>query len=259
VRRAFALATDRERNIRKLTKGGEKPAAHFVPNGVAEYESPPGLAFDPAKARQALAEAGFPGGKGFPHPQFTFFSGSGGGGKLQGQIAVELQQMWREELGIELDLRQIERKVFYSSQSHLDYDLSASSWIGDYNDANTFLDLFVSTSGNNRTGWKNARYDQLIKEANLQTESDRRAEFFRQAEHLLVVEEVPIVPIYFYAGFNFFDPKTIHGISQNILDEHPLQFIWKSQTGSQVPSPKSAAAIRAMPPPSHAKLDGAGP
>jgi oligopeptide transport system substrate-binding protein len=95
-----------------------------------------------------------------------------------------LQQMWRDILGVEIELRQIERKVFYSAQSQLDYEISTSSWIGDYNDANTFLDLFLSNSGNNRTGWKNERYDALLREANQQTDLKRRAELFRQAELL---------------------------------------------------------------------------
>ncbi len=227
VRSAFALATNRERIIRKITMGGEKPAYHFVPDGVANYSSPQEPAFDPEQARQLLAAAGYPGGKGFPPMQYAFYSAASGGAKLPGKIAIELQQMWREELGIEVELRQIERKIFYSAQSRLDYDLSASSWIGDYNDPNTFLDMFLSNSGNNRTGWSNSRYDGLIREANLQTDLKRRATLFRQAETLLIAQEVPIVPIYFYAGFNYFDPNKIQGIYQNILDEHPLQVIRK--------------------------------
>lgn len=226
VRRAFALATDRERIVRKLTFGGEKPAFHFVPDGVFNYQSPPGLSFDPERGRQLLAEAGYPGGKGFPRFQYLFFSATGGA-KLQGQIAVELQQMWRDQLGVEMELRQIERKVFYSAQSRLDYDVAASSWVGDYNDANTFLDLYISNSGNNRTGWKNPRYDALILEANRLTDLKRRAGLFQQAESLLIAEDVPIVPLYFYAGFVYFNDNRIKGIYPNILDEHPIQEIWK--------------------------------
>ena len=227
VRQAFALVTDRERIIRKLLKGGEKPATHFVPDGVAGYTPIEGPGTDPKRARELFAQAGFPGGKGFPRFQYTFFSGSGGSGRLQEKMAVELQQMWREELGVEVDLRQIERKVFYGVQARLDYDISYSSWIGDYNDANTFLDIFLSNSGNNRTGWKNERYDELIRTANLQTDREKRAEIFKEAEKLLVVEQTPIVGIYFYAGFNYFDPNKIEGIYQNILDEHSLQTIRK--------------------------------
>ena len=227
VRRAFALATDKPRLIKKLTKGAEKPATHFVPDGVADYSSPEGLPYDPAQARKLLAEAGFPDGRGFPRIQYTFFSAAGGGAKMHGQVGIELQQMWRDALGVDVELRQIERKVFYSSQSKLDYQISTSSWIGDYNDANTFLDMFTSNSGNNRTGWKNPRYDALIHAANQQTDLKKRAALFRQAETILVVEDVPIVPLYFYAGFNYFNPTNIGGVWQNILDEHPMQYIYK--------------------------------
>ena len=227
VRCAFALATDRDRIVHKLTFGGEKAAWHYVPDGVANYKSPPGRGFDPEQARRLLSEAGFPGGRNFPHLEYMFFSSGGGGAKIQGKIAVELQQMWRRELGIEVGLRQIERKIFYSAQSRLDYDLSASSWVGDYNDANTFLDIFVSNSGNNRTGWKSARYDALISEANRQTDLKHRAELFQQAESILIAQELPLVPIYFYAGFTYFDETRIKGIYPSLLDEHPLQEIWR--------------------------------
>lgn len=229
VRRAFALATDKQRIVRKLTFGGEKVASHFVPDGVANYQSPEGLGFDADQARRLLAQAGFPGGKDFPHLQYMFFAAAGGGAKIQGKIAVELQEMWRRELGVAIELRQIERKVFYSAQSRLDYDLSASSWVGDYNDANTFLDMFTAESGNNRTGWRNSRYDALIREANQQTDLNRRAELFRQAETILIAQDAPIVPVYFYAGFMYFNDRKISGIYPNLLDEHPLQDICKNR------------------------------
>ena len=243
VRRAFALATDKNRIIAKLTKGAERPASHFVPDGVANYSAPNAPGFDPETARKLLADAGFPGGKGFPRVTYTYFSASGGGGKLHGKVGIELQQMWHDVLGVDVELRQIERKVFYSQQSKLDYDISTSSWIGDYNDANTFLDLFTSTSGNNRTGWKNDRYDALIKQANLQTDLLKRAEIFCQAETILVTEDPPIVPLYFYAGFNYYDGDKIKGIWQNILDEHPMQYIGReskvesrgTETGARKP------------------------
>jgi len=227
VRKAFALATDKERLIRKLTFGGEKPAFHFVPDGVPDYLPPENLKFDPAEAKRLLAAAGYPEGKGFPRLTYSFYAAAGGGAKIQGKIAVELQQMWRENLRIEIELRQIERKVFFSVQSRLDYDISASSWVGDYNDANTFLDLFLKNGGNNRTGWKSDRYDELMHEANRQTDRHRRAELFRQAETLLIAEDVPIVPLYFYAGFTYFKDARIKGVYGNLLDEHPLQDIWK--------------------------------
>jgi len=194
---------------------------------VANYLPPNGLPHDIGAARELLAAAGFPGGHGFPRLQYAYYAAQGGGGQMPAKIAVELQQMWREALGVEIELRQVERKVFFAAQSRLDFDMSASSWIGDYNDPNTFLDLFTSNSGNNRTGWKSARYDGLIRLANSERDLRRRAEIFREAEALLVNEDVAIVPLYFYAGFNYFDPAKIGGIYQNLLDEHPFQAIYR--------------------------------
>jgi oligopeptide transport system substrate-binding protein len=227
VRKAFALATDREQLVKKLLSGGEKAAFHLVPNGVANYNAPPGIPYDPVEARKLLSQAGYPEGKGFPRLQFSYYAGSGGAGKMQAKLAVELQQMWQQNLGIIVELRQIERKIFYATQSRLDFDISASSWVGDYNDANTFLDLFTSNSGNNRTGWKSAEYDALLRQANEESSREKRAKLLQTAENLLIAEETPIVPVYFYKGFNFFDPGRIDGLYQNLLDEHPIQMLRK--------------------------------
>jgi oligopeptide transport system substrate-binding protein len=117
--------------------------------------------------------------------------------------------------------------VFLATQSAMDYDLSASSWIGDYNDPNTFLDMWMSESGNNRTGWKSPRYDQLLRDGNSQTDQRRREDLLQKAEALLVREEVPIVPLWFYKGICFFDGRRVSGIYFNIVDEHPLHAIRK--------------------------------
>ncbi len=229
VRRALALAVDKNRIVSRITRSGEKPATSLVPPGTANY--PPlreQLSFNPAEARKLLAEAGYPGGKGFPHFQYTFDAAAGGAAKLHAKVAVELQQMWHDELGIEMELRQLEWKVYLNAQSQLDYDLSRSSWIGDYNDANTFLDMFMSDNGNNRTGWKSPRYDALLREAGRQTDVAARAKLLQQAEALLVGETVAIVPLFYYVGVSYYDPNRIQGIYPNMLDQHPLQFIRRS-------------------------------
>ena len=230
VRRALALAIDKKLIVEKITRAGEVPADTLVPPWTANYTSPPGLGYDPALARKLLAEAGYPDGREFPRFEYMFDAAAGGGSKLHQDIGIELQQMWRENLGIEMDLRQVEWKVLLSSYSHLDYEAARSSWIGDYNDANTFLDCFISNSGNNRTGWKNASYDTLINEANQQTDLKKREQLFQQAETLLVRDQLPIIPIFYYVGLNYFDTNKIQGFYQNILDDHPLQTIYKVKT-----------------------------
>jgi oligopeptide transport system substrate-binding protein len=227
VRRALAMAVDKERIVRNLRKSGEQTATHLVPPDTANYAKPEGLTYDPKAAARLLAEAGFPEGQNFPPFEYVFDSSGGGGSVIHGQIAVELQQMWERALGIKAGLRRMEKKVFLRAQSALEYDLSRSSWLGDYNDPTTFLDLFLSNNGNNRSGWKNPLYDDLMRQANQQTDLVRRAELMRQAETLLVKEEPPIIPLFFYNGFNYYHPQRISGIHTNLLDLHPLPAIRK--------------------------------
>ncbi|HZQ45618.1 MAG TPA: peptide ABC transporter substrate-binding protein, partial [Verrucomicrobiae bacterium] len=226
VRQALGLAIDRERITKKITRAGEQPAHSLVPPGVAHYHPISGPGYDPEKARKLLAEAGFPGGKGFPRFEFMMDGSAGGGSKVHERIGVELQAMWREELGIEMELRQVEWKVYLANQSKMAFDACRASWVGDYNDADTFLNMFMSNSGNNRTGWKSEHYDELIREADREIDLDQREKIFQEAEAILL-KDAPIVPIYYYMGFNYYDSRKIKGIYRNILDAHPLNAIWK--------------------------------
>ena len=220
VRRAIALSIDRKRLVEKLCHSGEQPTSHLTPNGIPGYTPPEGLGYDPQQARRLLADAGFPSGQGFPSLQYLFNSA-----KQHEEIAIELQEMLRRELGIRMELRQTEWKVYLAAQSTLDYDICRSSWIGDYNDPNTFLDMWMSNNGNNRTGWKDPRYDALMRDGNNQTDPAKRFELLRQAEARLLRDGVPMFPLFIYTGVNFFDPKKIEGIGFNVLDEHPLAAI----------------------------------
>jgi oligopeptide transport system substrate-binding protein len=222
VRQALALAVDKRRIVERITRGGERVADHFTPDGLAHYHPPAGLGHDPGQARALLAAAGYPQGHGFPTFQYLFKSG-----KIDEEIGVELQAMWKNELGVTMELRQTEWKVYLAAQTSLEYDISRSSWIGDYADPNTFLEVFTSDNGNNRTGWKNRRYDQLLRDGNRQTDPLKREKLLREAETILVREELPMDPIYFYAGVGFFDTNRIDGIYFNSLDVHPVQAIRK--------------------------------
>jgi oligopeptide transport system substrate-binding protein len=227
VRRALALAVDKRLLIKKILRAGEEPALHFVPDGTADYTSPEEPDYNPELARKLLADAGYPGGSGFPRFEYTFDASSGGAAQIHEDIAVELQQMWHDTLGIQMDLRMVETKILWSMQSRLDYQVARSSWVGDYDDANTFLGMFMSDDGNNRTGWKNPEYDTLITQANSQTDLKVREAIFQKAETLLVSNGAPIIPLYFYKGVNYFDTNKIEGIYPNVIDEHPLQYIRK--------------------------------
>jgi oligopeptide transport system substrate-binding protein len=227
VRQALALAVDKELIVEKITRAGEHIASHLVPEGTQNYTSPKGLGYDVARARELLAEAGYPGGKGFPRFEYLFDGAVGSAGNIHESIAIELQQMWHDALGINMDLRQVETQVFWGMQSRLDYQLTRSSWIGDYNDANTFLGMFLTGDGNNETGWSNPAYDQLVHGANQTTDLAKREKMLQQAETILIREGVPIIPLYFYVGVNYFDTNKVLGIWPNVLDDHPLPYLHK--------------------------------
>jgi len=227
VRQALALALDKELIVKKITRAGEHITSHLVPDGTQNYTPPEGLGYDVARARQLLAEAGYPGGKGFPRFEYLFDGAAGSGNNIHESIAIELQQMWRDALGINMDLRQVETQVFWGMQSRLDYTVARSSWIGDYNDANTFLGMFLTGDGNNETGWSSRRYDDLVHRANQTTDVQKREKLFQQAETILVRDQVPIIPLYIYVGVNYFDTNKVQGIWQNVLDDHPLRCLVK--------------------------------
>jgi oligopeptide transport system substrate-binding protein len=225
VRRALGLVIDRQLLVDKITRAGEVPAESFVPPGTGHgYVPPVGSERNVERARQLLAEAGFPGGRGFPVFEYLYRGDS----DLDRDIAVELQGMFLRELGVRMQLRVQEWTVYLAAQSALDYDLCRSSWVADYNDPNTFLNMFVTGDGNNRTGWSHAAYDARIAEAAREPDRARRFERFREAERILVSEEAPVCPLYFYVGIQFYDPDRLGGIFPNLLDEHPLKFMhWR--------------------------------
>jgi oligopeptide transport system substrate-binding protein len=155
-------------------------------------------------------------------------SAAGGAARTFERTGVELKEMWERELGVRVEIRRMEKKTFLVAQRALEYSISRSSWIGDYNDPNTFLDLFMTSNGNNRTGWSNPTYDQLLRDAAAEPRLDKRAAILRDAETLLVRDEAPVIPLWFEVGFALYRPHRIHGAHPNPLDTHPFETIYRS-------------------------------
>lgn len=228
VRKALGMAIDKRRIVEQITRGGERVAGNLVPPGIPGYVSPTGVGYDPDQARELLKQAGYPGGRGFPAFHYHFDSR-----KTQENIAVQIQAMWLKELGLKAELRPQEWQVYLNTQTQGDYDISRSSWIGDYNDPTTFLDLFMSGNLGNRTGWKNAEYDQIMEKAAREGDRGRRAQLLREAEIILVEKEMPVVPVYFYAGMECWNRENVQGIHPNLRAEHPVRAIARiSHAGS---------------------------
>src|SRR5690606_38467278 len=174
--------------------GGQIPARALTPPDTGGYTAGDLLEGDLAEAKRLLAEAGYPDGQGFPRMEILFNTNDG-----HRRIAEAIQQMWAANLGIQVGLYNQEAKVQSDSMREGNYEISRYAWVGDYVDASTFLELMLSDSGNNNTGWANADYDRLVSEARYVLDQEKRFELYRQAEKILMAES-PIAPIYFYVN-----------------------------------------------------------
>ena len=219
VRRALAMSIDRRQIVEKITKGGQPPAYTLTPPDTNGYTSHANIPYDIVTARRMLAEAGYPDGRGFPKLELIFNTD-----ELHRKIGTAIQQMWKDALNIEITLANQDWKVYLDREGNLQYQLSRGSWIGDYLDPATFLDIFLKGSGNNRTGWSNPRYDQLLAQAAKTGDQAERYMLLQQAEQILV-DEVPFLPIYFYTRVRLVS-SDVKGWEPNVLDQHPYKYLY---------------------------------
>lgn len=234
VRRALAYAVDRDAIARDLLKGSREPWGNFVPTGYPGYVRPKGQTHDPEKARACLARAGYPGGRGFPKVSILFNTSDD-----QRRTAEAIQAMWKRTLGIEVELSNQEWGSYLQATVSLQYDVARRAWIGDYLDPNTFLGLMRSDDGNNRTGWKDARYDALMRAAARELAPASRMRTLAQAESLLL-DQAPVIPLYHYATSELVKPY-VRGIYPTALDAHPLKAVWIDRDWARSPGPVARA------------------
>lgn len=225
VRRALSMSIDRNAIVTAITKGGQIPAYTLTPPDTQGYFAPPStVSYNPEKARQLLAEAGFPNGEGFPALRLIHNTNDG-----HRRIAVAVQQMWKQVLNVDIELFNQDWKVYLSRMTTMDYQIARSSWIGDYPDPNTFLDMFVTDGTNNKTGWSNHTYDRLIEQAASTLDQKKRYQLFQQAEQLLM-EGSPIIPIYTYTR-NMLKHPDLQGWHHNVMDLQPYKYVYLQQQG----------------------------
>ena len=217
VRRALALAIDREELCEFVTKAGQQPAWGLVPPGLSNW-GPQRFGKDSREeARKIMVEAGYTSqSRRLPTIEILYNTN-----ESHRDIAEAVAEGWRA-IGFDVKLRNQEWKTFLDAQTQLAYEVSRSVWIGDYADPNTFLEAFLSTSENNRTGWKNAEYDTFVNRAATTTDPKVRRSILRRAERILL-DELPIIPIYYYTAQNLVNPR-LGGFHANLLDQHPPKF-----------------------------------
>jgi oligopeptide transport system substrate-binding protein len=221
VRKALNLAIDRQSIVDNVTKGGQTPAHSFVPTGIKgldgkdfaekEYFDPKG---NVEEAKKLLADAGYPDGKGFPSIVLLYNPE-----KQHGIIAQAVQDMWKTNLGIDVQLQSQEFKVLIATRNDKNYEMARDGWVADYADPMTFLDMLQSTSGQNNSGYNNPEYDKLIVAAKAEQDANKRLEMLHKAEDILM-EDMPVITL-------FYDTQPM-GIKDYVKDVRttPLGFIY---------------------------------
>ncbi len=218
VRRALGMVIDRRQIVEKVLRAGESPALNLTPPGTGGFQPIPRWHEDIAAAQALLAEAGYPQGKNFPVLEYLYNTSEGS------QMAAQAyQEMWRQRLGIKVELKNQEWKVYLSSLHKGEYQLARSAWSGDYNDPNTFLEMFITGNELNECNWSDAEFDRLIGQAAREINPARRLQYFQEAEARLAAE-APILPVAFNKNKFLIRPE-VQGWYPTLLDMHPLNAV----------------------------------
>jgi oligopeptide transport system substrate-binding protein len=219
VRQAFAHAIDREETIRVALKGQADIATGIVPPGFPDYKPTiTMLAFDPGKAKQLLAAAGFPEGKGFPELTFSFRQDM----PQVAQTAEFLAEQLKRNLNISVQLRPMEWGQFLTERTNKTMPLSHLRWGADYLDPQNFLTTLLHTSvrdaqgreshPENGVGYSNPEFDKLCDAADVEKDPKKRMELYARAEQI-AINDAPWVPLYFQR-----DLELVHSRVGNLQD-----------------------------------------
>jgi oligopeptide transport system substrate-binding protein len=219
VRLALACGVDRDALMRDVTYGVYLPVRCLTAPNCGGYTCRTQIPDDFAKARQLLAEAGYPGGRGLPSMEVQT-----GQDEVSLRLIEAIQAMWVKELGVHITIAQMETKTLYQNQQTKDYSIGLSGWQADYADPNTFLGTMVTGGGNNYAGWSNKEFDRLIEEAANTADNARRMEIFQKAEAILL-GDTPIVPIYVQPNVYAINPA-VRGWTTTVVGFHEWNRIW---------------------------------
>ena len=218
LRRALSLAINRDIITGQVTAAGEQPAYSWVPpvNGYEQQQMPEAAwtqAEREAEAQRLYSLAGYSAEN--PLQTEIIYNTQ----EDHRRIALAIAAMWKQVLGVETSILNQEWKVFLDTRRQkIETEVFRGGWIGDYNDANTFAELLITDGGINDPGYSNSAYDALVQQAAQEGDLVRRADLLQQAETVLL-EDLPIMPIYFYVNPRLVKPW-VGGYESNIMDHH---------------------------------------
>jgi oligopeptide transport system substrate-binding protein len=216
LRRALSLVIDREKLTQLVLRVGELPAYGWVPPGINNYTP---QAFDYrgrpmperiAEARRLYAAAGY------SAQRPLSFELRYNAGEVHTKVAVAVASMWKEALGADVRLTQVEFKTLLQDIDRGDVELFRASWVGDYNDAYTFAQVMKSDFGVNLPHYHSAAYDGLLAQAANEIDAAKRRAFLEAAERLLLADH-PLMPLYYYVNKHLVKPEVL-GWYDNVMN-----------------------------------------
>ena len=211
VRRAFAHSIDHSR-LPLLLKGEETPTSSWIPKGMFGYNPDIGAKFNPIVGKKLLSEAGYPNGEGFPETIAMYNTNDTN--RLIGEF---LQAQWKENLNVDIKLESQEWKVFLNKLQVDPPQIFRLGWGADFPDPDNFMNLFISSSGNNRLQWSNARYDELIKLGSTLDNSEERQNVYDEAQQILTETDAAMIPL-FVATQNLLIKPYVKGFQMNSME-----------------------------------------
>ncbi|WP_336078296.1 peptide ABC transporter substrate-binding protein [Paenibacillus sp. 203] len=210
IRKAFAMAIERQPIVERVTLGGQIPAYGFVPPGIKgvsqEFRTENKDDYfkeDFTEAKKLLQEGMKEEGVTTLPPVTLLYNSSEGHQK----IALAVADMWKKNLGVDIKTQNQEWGVFIQTRNKLNFQIARGGWSADYNDPMTFLDMWTTGNGNNNAGYANPAYDALIEAAKKETDPAKRMEDFAKAEKILVQDDMVMLPIYYYSNVSLTKPN----------------------------------------------------
>lgn len=213
VRQALSMAIKRT-EFPEVLRGGELPTKSWLPPGMFGHDPDVGQGYQPERARELLASAGFPDGEGFPTLRLLFRAGDDW--RL---MAENIQEQWRRELGVKIDVEVRDQKVFFQE---IDGDapppMHLARWVADFPDPENFMGLFKSNSGNNSLKFLNDEYDGVVNRAVQVATRAERLTLYSQAQRMLVEQHAAMAPLYVNAQ-NHLRRADLRGLEFNAMGD----------------------------------------
>lgn len=200
VRRAIAMAIDKSK-LGEILHGGQQAATSFVPPKMMAYSEKVGVPFQPAKAKRELMSSGIdlsrPLNLEIILPNWD----------KQMTLAQFIQAELKRNLGVEASLQPFDHKTFRAQLDLHAYPLFEASWSADYPDPDNFLSVFLSSAGNNRTTWKNLKFDEWVVNSRAIQNQKQREKNYLEAQKMLIEDEAVIVPLYYEPNMALVRPR----------------------------------------------------